>query len=461
MAEFGFRLSYGCSKTATILQFRGSGAIAARQKCERELPHGIPVVTEHLPVQYIPQVHHYKHLGGFIVRTGTVHQDIGAKLAKAQANLRPLRRFLRDDSIPVECRSTIVRTMGLSILTLHAGTWANLSRQDYTAWQGAIWHLYQMLNSFATDTPAHVDWYPAAAAMQGPLPTELLFIARLRVFAQILSSLDEWLLDAIQLNWKLAQSGSWLAALQTSLQWLKEQLGCEILPPCFDALTEPVEWQSCGEHVRTLKKAIRHAQRAHLLRIQDFLALREQQRCQNNQLEALGWSPPLPAAEDQPVDQSVVCGICEMEFNSPASLAVHAMKKHGERIAMRRFAVDPTRRICKRFYTTRARLLRHLHMGTTTCWIEHCRRFIPTSVEHAAQLDSADRANNEAMHSHGLVDHAKDRAWRYATEVELIPTLRCIFQPVRFGSPTSEELDHWRQFGVLPTGQGGRPKTAP
>lgn len=81
MPEFGFRLSHGCSKTASILHFRGKGAVAARQSCET-LSH------EHLPMQFIPQVHHYKHLGGFIVRQGTVRQDIGAKLAKAQVNLR-------------------------------------------------------------------------------------------------------------------------------------------------------------------------------------------------------------------------------------------------------------------------------------------------------------------------------------------------------------------------------------
>lgn len=448
MAEHGLKLAYGSGKTATILQFRGKGAVKARQACEAAFADGIPLVSEHFAPQRLPIVSHYKHLGGYIVRQGTIHQDIQVKVAKAVSNLRPVRAFLRDSAIPVAHRRMIVKAMGMSILQLHAGTWPKLNQQDFQAWKGAVWQLYRSLNSFAVADPDHQHWYQGAREMDAPLPMEALFLARLRLLVQLLGARDEMLYDAILANWHTARSLSWLAALKTSLHWLQEQLGGEVLPSVFDELHTLAGWQEAGAYVFRLKKCLRQAQRAHLLRIADLCELQTQQQRQRDLLVSIGWTPPSVEGPATPVADTAVCPLCAKEFSTPASLAVHAMKVHGERIAMRRFALDATCRVCQRHYTTRARLLRHLHMGTTQCWVQHCRWFLPADPDVAAAHDARDRDRKQALHHQGLLAHEADRLWRPAQAHELVPVLEQRPGPHPRGDPTPDELAQWHQFGA-------------
>ena len=105
-------------------------------------------------------------------------------------------------------------------------------------------------------------------------------------------------------------------------------------------------------------------------------------------------------------------------------------------------------------------MLRHLHMGTTGCWIEQCRRFVPMTVEEAESLDERDRQQGVAMHQSGLVEASVDGIWRVCEPHELQTTLSEKAEYVQSqAAPTTEELALWSTYGMLPPGRGGRNKT--
>ena len=99
-------------------------------------------------------------------------------------------------------------------------------------------------------------------------------------------------------------------------------------------------------------------------------------------------------------------------------------------------------------------------MGTTGCWIQLCRRFIPMGVKEADRLDMQDRKQGIAMHQTGLKDLNAEAIWRPCEPHEVQLTLEVKDDAVEIQSePSAEELQSWSEYGLLPPGQGGRAKT--
>lgn len=85
MLEHGLALSYGVGKTAVMFSFHGQGATAARQETEQKYRDGLPLISEHKGKVNIPLVSHYRHLGGFVVRSGSRLQELRVRTAAAMA----------------------------------------------------------------------------------------------------------------------------------------------------------------------------------------------------------------------------------------------------------------------------------------------------------------------------------------------------------------------------------------
>ena len=125
--EFGLKLSLGETKTTAVCTFHGKGAVAARQGMEATFPESFPVLTEHLGVVQIPNTNHYKYLGGIVARNGSLMPELHVRSALTMARLQPLKKVMRDPRIDLKSRQTLLKTMCLSVATVHAGTWSNLT----------------------------------------------------------------------------------------------------------------------------------------------------------------------------------------------------------------------------------------------------------------------------------------------------------------------------------------------
>ena len=145
MIEHGMELTYGAGKTAVMINFHGKGATKARQDFENTQEGFVRAITEHQGVVKIPVVSRYKHLGGFLTRSGSKLQEIRIRSACAMAKLHPLRKILKNRDLDLEKRQYLVHSMGLSVLTLHAGTWYNLTQSEMEAWKAGVFRAYQSL----------------------------------------------------------------------------------------------------------------------------------------------------------------------------------------------------------------------------------------------------------------------------------------------------------------------------
>ena len=456
------QLSFGPGKTAVLMEFRGKQAQRERQKVEHSLHGKLPIMTEYwgLIEVPVPVVNHYKHLGGYIVRNGVISQEIRTRAAMTMQNLKPLKRILSDKQIEENKRQYLLKSMGISVLTLHSGTWFDLTMSEFQTWQSAVFKTYQVLHS--RDDQGHVkhlDHYQIACAAHGPMPMELMYLNRLRLFVHLLQNFDVFLIAAILQNHEVAKSGSWLYGLRKAISWWQKQLGTECIPNKLLQIDTWEGWHMFKDAARELRKLLRKAEKAHVIYIQTYCALQQHAKDQNQLLQEMGWTCDL--SNPEPADVLHYCNACSSAFASQAALAVHQQRVHGSRMAVRRFVKDGICRCCRRNYHTRARMLRHLHWGTTRCWIFHFRTFIPVSEEEMAQMDEVDIAHGHAFHQHGLRNDKSDSSWCWATEQDLRPVLalRLDVSCVSTDDPSESELQQWGQFGLLPPGQGGRDRT--
>ena len=457
--EHGLQMLYGQGKTAVILDFRGTGAQACRQRCEMDHGGSLLVLSEHGGANSVPMVSHYKHLGGHIVRGGTQLPEIQIRGAATQQNVAPLKKILADQSIPVQHRQLLVKSMGLSVLKLHAGTWFSMNRSEIHAWSANVFRLYQLMEGRDENGEVvHKKLYQLAGQLRAPMPVELIYLERLRVFIQVLQCFDKGVITAILYNHRVAGGDSWLHGLQKSLEWAQTQIGRELLPDeilCFDSWQS---WYDFRDAAGEIKKRLQQVEKAHVLRIRTYNNLSEHHDFQSAICQEMGWE--LEVEEQVELPREARCDICQKCFPTQSALAAHQQRKHHQRMAIRRFVKDGVCRACTKQFHSRCRLLRHLQWSRTNCWIFHMRSFKPMTVEEAQRLDDQDRSDGNTMHQKGLKNAVVEHAARPAYETEIVPKLEVQewdgdpFQP-----PSSEEIGAWSEWGLLPPGMGGRNKT--
>ena len=459
--EHGMRMSYGQGKTAVILEFRGNNASGVRHECEAKYSDGLPVLSEHDGMVKVLLVSHYKHLGGHVVRGGTKRPEIQIRAALARQNIAPLKKILVQKHVSDEHKRILIKSLGLSVLRLHSGTWFALNQGETDAWAAALFRVYQMLEG-RTDKGErdHKMMYQLAARMRAPMPVEMLHIERLRLFIHILQVFDRFAISAVLHNYRLVGSESWLHGVLASMRWAQSQVGHFALPDEILGIVEWQGWHELRDAVQHLKKVVKQVEEAHVYRVRTFAEVKQQADFQAKLCRDMGWT--ICREDEEPKEEtSVCCEECGKKMKSHAAVAVHQQRQHGRRMAMRRLVIDGVCRACGRNFHSRCRLLRHLQWGGTKCWIYHARVFIPMSSQEATQLDDEGRKHGHAMHQHSVHNAVVDKVWQWADQDSLVPPLACSdFAGDPWSDPTEIELERWRSWGTLPTGQGGRPLTA-
>ena len=146
-------------------------------------------------------------------------------------NLLPLKNILSNDIIAAEKRQMLLKSMGLSILTLHAGTWFDLTMGEYRAWQAAVMKAYQVLQKRNADGEVpHMDFFRLAMHAGAAMPLELIYLQRLRLFIHIFSNFDRHLTGSILYNHRVAGDRSWLYGVIKAVKWWQGQVGHETIP---------------------------------------------------------------------------------------------------------------------------------------------------------------------------------------------------------------------------------------
>eukprot|EP00435_Cladocopium_sp_Y103_P009786 s1038_g2.t1 len=436
MYEHGLALSFGVGKTAVMLAYHGKGAQKAKQQMESRFKQGIPLLSEFAPGIYVPIVAHYKHLGGHLTRSGTRIPELRIRTAAAMAKLRPIRKLITSEKLDLKQRRMLVKSLGLSVFSLHAGALYDLTQGEFTLWQSGIFKLYQSILPRNSDgTVQHLTLYQLADNFKSAMPMELLYVHRLRLLVHMLKVADPWMTAMILHNHAVQQESSWLHGVFQALKWARTQIGRECIPEELFQLNDPQAWQWFRPAAHELKKTIKKVEQSHLCKLKTLCALQKQADSQDEILRDMGWTHD----SDQGITieeehEQHVCVECGAAFLQASSLAVHQQRKHGARVALRRFVTDGACRACGKWYHTRPRALRHMQLAHPKCWIWHMRRYVPMTLEEASALDEQDRKAGDRLQVKQTTEDLQQAA----------------------PEPTEDELQQWSQWGLLPPGQGGR-----
>ena len=456
----GFQFSYGTGKTATILEFHGPNATRCRQECEQMYPQSLPIWNEYFGMAQLPIVAHYKHLGGFICRGGAIQPEVQVRAKQAISKLQPLRSIIKNRQIPLQQRRQLLKSMVLSVFTLHSGTWSEINNQAFQTWKGALFRIYAALKGRHGEAHVeHCTYEEVALEAQSPMPMELLHLQKLRLFRHLLQEGDTFMFSAMIHNLHMAQQSSWIAGLLRSLTWMQDQIGDLELPDCAWELDTLSKWQSLKSIHQHIRKCIARARQAHMWRVRVMHELQEGNQQQEMLLREMGWEKQTGDDADVETLDDIKCQHCQKSFPTFTALSVHEQRKHGIRIAVRRFARDATCSICRKFYHTRARLLHHWQHSKTGCWYRVFRQYSPMSVSETQVLDEQDLQSGTAFHQHGLKSRSHDMVWRMATQDELQKVMPD-YSNADVSVPTPAEIEQWKQYGLLPTGIGDRPATS-
>ena len=109
----------------------------ARRSCDAQYRGELVFLTEHFGLTTVPIVQHYRHLGGFLVRHGVVLPEIKIRAAQAIANLQPVKAILRDEQVDIVKRRQLLHGLGMSVVTLHSGTWFHLDKGETACLAGS------------------------------------------------------------------------------------------------------------------------------------------------------------------------------------------------------------------------------------------------------------------------------------------------------------------------------------
>ena len=289
MLEHGLNLNFGPGKTAILMAYHGRGAVRARQQRERDHPHELQVMSEHLGAIPVLIVGAYKHLGSFIVRSGSLLPELKIRSVLSTAKLKLLRKILSHEGIDIRHRRTLLTTMGMSIATLNAGSWFNMGQGEYRMWHATIHQLYCILTRMIGEDTVHKNMYQLAELANSPMPMEVLFIAKLRLMAHIIQVGDEMMFEAILFNHQCAGQKSWLHSACIAVEWLSEQVGAEVIPDELRRLTCLNAWTTLQTHARTLKRLIHKAQVGHMFRVRALNDLKDHAHFQKTSLTQMGW----------------------------------------------------------------------------------------------------------------------------------------------------------------------------
>lgn len=223
MLRMGLQPNYSAGKTEVLLTFKGKLSTQSSQHFHQQQGGTFHVFNEVDGVLQVKTATAYKHLGGFVTRNGSLHPELRVRGAQTQQQLRGIKHVvLSDPSLPLRSRQTILKSLGLSVLTLHSGTWRPMQLGEWKTWTGLVHTAYQQLHRREGGAVPHLTMLELAVGANSPMPHGLLHVRRLRVFTQLCKCGDAYMLDNILCSAHELQHASWLYGVCESLAWAKQ-----------------------------------------------------------------------------------------------------------------------------------------------------------------------------------------------------------------------------------------------
>lgn len=172
--EHGLQFNFKVGKTTAMVLFCGKGSEATHRQVEAAFVDGLPIMTEHTTDTRLPLVDHYKHLGGFVAEQGHLLPELRVRAAQTLARLAPLRKLTTQSSIDCPKKALLLKSMALSVLSVHAGAWFNLQQGEFDVWRSGVFRTYQSMVKIVPQQASRWTLVELAHMMRSAMPMELI-----------------------------------------------------------------------------------------------------------------------------------------------------------------------------------------------------------------------------------------------------------------------------------------------
>ena len=357
--QFGLSLNFAPGKSEVVIAFAGPCAQRARNDifsnrngvltcdCFDGRPFDLRVVPR------------YKHLGGYVVASGDLSQEIGPKMAIVRQTARKLRRpFLRDPVIAPRKKAQVLQSLVLSRGLHLAGCWPLLRPREARALRRAV---VDMLRPF----------------VHSPSVTDRLSDDHIIESLGVLHPLR--LLTLLRVN----------AAIR-----LAKQAPTQVLLLLYEARTSPRSW------LRALEADLVHLSSASCLSelagapLSAWFALFRKHPVQAKQVVlkatlATNWVSTTEREHDR--EFTTYCTLCGEPASDRQALSVHMCRAHGVRRFVRSYVEGLTCLVCGLQFASRQRIIDHLAEKSAVCMHNYLLRYEPLPVEQVQALDLSGR----------------------------------------------------------------------
>ena len=345
-------------KTEALVSLTGKQSRTLRSQLFRSAESSIPAPSMLWPNARIRIVPTYKHLGGLLHWSGSLHPELRTRCAQAWQAFRKQRKLVYGSpTVSHRDKALIFLSLVTTRLLYGVGTWDVTEDAYVEKLQGVLVAMTrQMLRpTYSRDSSLHLGAGKILSVARIPSAQVLVHLERLRhvaIVARVAPS-EFWAI--------LHHEGRWLDLATDSLRWLASCLelgGCPqvCLREWHDTL--PVLLAS----PQTWKRWLRTAQRVALLR---ELWEAETRHYHGLLFKFLVKHGACCDADVVDTDTSEVCAICQQRFPDLRSWSHHAFKRHRRVKEARRYAVGSQCQICLKQFPSTFHLSNHLEYSST------------------------------------------------------------------------------------------------
>ncbi|CAE7876527.1 unnamed protein product [Symbiodinium microadriaticum] len=265
-AGFGFRLSFGPNKTASIVQPGGAGSRKAAQTLFGPNGHkgSIKALREHAQPISVPLVSCYRHLGVMQAPRGALVSEIKFRTAQAWAKFAEGRRkVFKATGVSVKRKAFILRSSVLPKLLYGSGSWPTLSLREQQAFGGALWGLYRAICGIPAVDAQNVHSCSVLALTGLPNVAVTLHCQRLLYLKTLVQSGPDDLWAAVRTDI------AFLDAVVHALDWLFTWTHATSSLPALCNLAEgddSIVWEIVSDYVeplQVLRETVRYWQSQH------------------------------------------------------------------------------------------------------------------------------------------------------------------------------------------------------
>ncbi|CAE7948094.1 unnamed protein product, partial [Symbiodinium sp. KB8] len=343
LSLIGIEVNYAPNKTEALLQWRGKGSQAAK---ERVLVNNAGLIDlgeisgTRLQLRCTDE---YTHLGSVRASSATASADLSRRAALARTLYQPLRaRLLRNVELSVKERSHLLFSTVIASFTHGLGTWTLARHGEWKQFRGEYMKFLRGAVRPILAVPCRrLDASQVCALLGALTPEEAFVVCRVRAFSQLVAKGSDFVKSVLVLE------RTWLSSVREAILQLQAALRLTALA-AFKELPLHGFWEVWPYDSKATSRLLKNYSKVRIRSREGLFQPALAKAQLHHKLDSLECTfiklGPVEAGARQ-----VACAECGQIFSTPASCAAHrcvAANFGRQPNCAITYAVDPPVPIC-------------------------------------------------------------------------------------------------------------------